>query len=190
MVGHEGAFPMIRSLTLAVLLVAAPATREGDAGAGDGEPRDPTTGVVSLAGLRLPDLDGRSVELSSYLGKGPLVLDFWATWCKPCLAALPELERLHRDLGPRGLQVVGINQDGQRNAAKVKPFLRTRGLRFPQLLDLNREAQSRLNVAVLPTTILLDRDGRVVHVGAGFRPGETAVLREKIEALLDGGLAP
>lgn len=138
----------------------------------------------TLAGLRLQDLDGRTVELESYLGRGPLLLDFWATWCKPCLAALPHLNQLQADLAPRGLQLVGINEDGQRGAAKVKPFVQTKGFQFPVLLDLNGEAQSRLGVLVLPTTLLLDRDGRVVHTSFGFRVGDLEALRAKIEALL------
>jgi thiol-disulfide isomerase/thioredoxin len=111
-----------------------------------------------------------------------VLIDFWATWCKPCVTALPNLNRLYADLGPRGLQIVGINEDGQRNAAKVKPFAKTQGIRYPVLLDLDREAQSRLKALVLPTTLLLDADGNVVHTSLG--PADFAVLRTKIESLL------
>jgi len=124
------------------------------------------------------------VKLSSFLGSGPVILDFWATWCKPCLLAFPELEKLHADLGPRGLQVVGINEDGPRNAAKVKPFLKSKGYTIPVLLDLNREAQGRLQAIALPTTLLLDADGVVLHSAFGYRPGELDALRAEIEPLL------
>jgi len=145
----------------------------------------PEVGKVSLAGLRLQDLDGKTVALDSYLGKGPVVLDFWATWCKPCLAALPELNVLYTDLRPRGLELVGVNEDGVRNAAQVKPFVRTKGLQFPVLIDIDRTAQARMNVQVLPTTLLLDSTGRVVHTSFGYRPGEIEQLRTHIEALLE-----
>jgi cytochrome c biogenesis protein CcmG, thiol:disulfide interchange protein DsbE len=159
-----------------------PATGDSKPPAGNAK-----TGMVDLKGLRLQDLNGDTVALDSYLGKGPLILDFWATWCKPCLASLPELNTLYTDLASRGLQVVGINEDGQRNAAKVKPFVKTNGFKFPTVLDLNREAQSRLNVAVLPTTLLLDSTGKVVHTSFGYRPGEIDVLRKKVESLLSSG---
>jgi cytochrome c biogenesis protein CcmG/thiol:disulfide interchange protein DsbE len=138
----------------------------------------------SLAGLRLPNLKGEMVALDSYLGKGPLVIDFWAIWCKPCLAALPELNALYNDLGPRGVQVVGINEDGQRGAAKVKPFVTTQGIDFPVLLDLNTEARSRLKAVALPTTLLFDAQGKLVHTSFGYVPGEIDNLRDKIAALL------
>jgi thiol-disulfide isomerase/thioredoxin len=143
------------------------------------------TSVAPLAGIRLEDLQGETIDLGRALGKGPIVLDFWATWCKPCVAALPELNKLHVDLAPRGLQLFGINEDGQRNASKVEPFVRTHGVRFPVLLDLNREAQSRLNVVVLPTTMLLDSTGKVHHTSFGYRAGEVEILRRKIESLLE-----
>ena len=149
-----------------------------------GEESAPTQ-RVSLAGLRLQDLEGQSVELASYLGKGPLILDFWATWCKPCITALPELQRLHTDLTPRGVQIVGVNEDGPRNAPKVKPFAKTHGIDFPIVLDLNRAAQSQLQVSVLPTTLLLDSKGTVVRTSFGYRPGEIDALRKAAEALLD-----
>jgi thiol-disulfide isomerase/thioredoxin len=155
-----------------------------DVHAQEGGKEKAAIGVVSIAGIRLPDLDGNVVDLGGYLGKGPVLLDFWATWCKPCTVALPELNRLHTDLAPRGLQIIGINEDGQRNASKVKPFVKTQGFKFPVVLDLNREAQSRLNVAVLPTTLLLDAEGKLVHTSFGYRPGEVDALREKIEPFL------
>jgi len=80
--------------------------------------------------------------------------------------------------------MIGINEDGQRNAAKVKPFVKTQGFEFPVVLDLNREVQSRLHVAVLPTTLLLKADGKVVHTSFGYRPGEIDELRTQIESLL------
>ena len=137
-----------------------------------------------LETLKLEDLEGEPHALSEYLGKGPLLLDFWATWCKPCLMAMPELEELYGDLHERGLQLVGINEDGPRNASKVKPFVRSHGYSFPILLDLNRRAQTRLNAVTLPTTLLLDSEGTVVHVSFGYRKGEIAKLREQIEAML------
>jgi len=170
------------ALTLATLLGALACF--GPAAAQESATERAAPGAVSLAGIRLSDLDGTLVDLGSYLGKGPIVLDFWATWCKPCLAAIPDLNRLHADLAPRGLQLVGINEDGQRNAAKVKPFVKTQQIVFPVLLDLNREAQNRLNVGVLPTTLLLDSQGNVVHTSFGYRQGEIDKLRQKIEPLL------
>ncbi len=139
-----------------------------------------------LQSLLLPDLDGNNVSIGSFLGEGPVVLDFWATWCKPCLLAMPELQELYAELAPRGLRVVGINEDGPRNATKVRPFLQTNGYTFPVLLDLNREAQRRLHAIALPTTLVLDKDGVVLHSSFGYRPGETAKLR----SLLEPHLAP
>jgi len=137
-----------------------------------------------LEQLQLEDLDGNVRPLSDLLGTGPVILDFWATWCKPCLVAMPELQTLYEDLHERGLQMAGINEDGPRNAAKVKPFVRSHGYTFPVLLDLNRDAQRRLNALALPTTLLLDAEGTVVHVSFGFRKGELDKLRATIEEML------
>jgi thiol-disulfide isomerase/thioredoxin len=173
----------LTSAVLASVAASEPAPVHSQTGT-PAEASKPVTGVVDLSGLRLPDLEGRNIRLDSYLGKGPIVLDFWATWCKPCLAALPELNTLYQDLAPRGLQMLGINEDGQRNAAKVKPFVKTQGFRFPVLLDLNRETQSRLNVVALPTTILLDAQGTLVYTSFGYRPGEIDELRKHILGML------
>jgi thiol-disulfide isomerase/thioredoxin len=174
----------VRTLRLVAGLVLAGVLSAHPAGIGAEEKPEARSLASALASLTLPDLDGKQVQLSSLLGRGPVILDFWATWCKPCLLALPELEKLYVDLGPRGLQVVGINEDGPRNAGKVKPFLKSKGATTPVLLDLNREAQGRLQAIALPTTLLLDADGVVLHTSFGYRPGELDALRAQIEPLL------
>ncbi len=156
------------------------------AAASETEPKGQPSLAEVLESLSLPDLDGTEVELGTLLGGGPVILDFWATWCKPCLLAMPELQKLHADLAARGLRVVGINEDGPRNAPKVRPFLAASGYTFPVLLDLNREAQQRLHANALPTTIVLDKNGVVLHSSFGYRPGEY----EKLRALIEPHLAP
>jgi thiol-disulfide isomerase/thioredoxin len=116
--------------------------------------------------------------------RGPVVLDFWATWCKPCVAAIPELEQTARDLGPRGLTIVGVSVDGPRNYAKVRPFVAKLGITYPVTLDDDGTLQEKYQVRSIPTTVLIDPGGAIVKVVQGYRPGESQALRAAIEALL------
>ena len=71
----------------------------------------------------LPDIDGREFSLEKEVGTGPLVLDFWATWCKPCITELPVLQKISTDYEKRGVRVVTINIDGPHTQAKIRPFI-------------------------------------------------------------------
>ncbi len=174
--------PRLVLLALLTLWVSGQATPPARADSKESSTRRSLKPAFSV--LELQNLDGETVALSTLLGKGPILVDFWATWCKPCLKALPELDALHTELGERGLSVLAINEDGPRNASKVKPFMQTNGYSFPVLLDLNREAQRRMQVATLPTTLLLDAEGNVLHTSFGYDPGEFTKLRPLIESLL------
>jgi cytochrome c biogenesis protein CcmG, thiol:disulfide interchange protein DsbE len=134
----------------------------------------------------LRDLDGELVKLSDYLGKGPVILDFWSTWCKPCVKVLPKIQEMYDEYSENGLVVLGINQDGPRSLSKVAPFSNLLGLTFPVLLDKDQEVVRKYQVSGFPTTILLDKEGNVVETIRGYRPGDEARLKEKVAELLRG----
>ena len=132
--------------------------------------------------LRSPE--GKRIHLKSMLEKGPVLLDFWATWCKPCVKAMPKLQEIHDQYSERGLTVVGINEDGPRGQSKVRPFLRARKLTFQIALDPDSGLMKRMRVTAMPTTLLVDRDGEIVFRQTGFTMGQEKHLIEAIEAVL------
>jgi peroxiredoxin len=134
--------------------------------------------------FKTKSVTGEPLDLEALRAHGPVVLDFWATWCKPCLTALPELEALRARHAERGLTVIGISIDGPRNFPKVRPTARRLGLRFPIVLDEDGDLQRKFQVRAVPTSILVSPEGRMVRVTPGWRAGETADLEREIEALL------
>ncbi len=129
-------------------------------------------------------VEGKRVALDSLLVRGPVLLDFWATWCKPCVTSLPAVERLWRQHRDAGLTVVAVSIDGPRNFAKVRPFARGLGLTFPIVLDEDGSLARRFDVSVVPTSILIGRDGRIAHVQVGYVPGQEEALAKAILAQL------
>jgi len=133
----------------------------------------------------LKNLDGQRVSLDDLLGRGPLLIDFWATWCKPCIKELPHLHELYLKYRDRGFQVVAVSEDSPRSLAKVRSFVAGNKYEFLVLLDENGTVQRKFNFRAIPYTILLDRDGHVIHSRMGYRPGDERVLEEKLLALLE-----
>jgi len=134
----------------------------------------------------LRNLDGELLHSDNIFGKGPVILDFWATWCKPCLKNLPNLEKLYEKYENKGVQVYGINEDGPRSLAKVEPLVNSLGITFPIILDENRELVRKYKVSGFPTTILIDKNKNIVYSIQGYRPGDEKVLQQKIKDLLEG----
>ena len=131
--------------------------------------------------LSAPDLQGRTVDVGADQGK-VRVVDFWATWCEPCKEAMPSLEALLRDLGPRGLAVYGISIDEDR--AQIAAFLAQRPVSFPVLWDQGAERVQRFDVTHMPVTLVVDRRGVIRHVHQGWDRAAARREREEVEALL------
>jgi peroxiredoxin len=111
------------------------------------------------ADFSLPDLDGRPVTLGPFLGKKPVLLVFWATWCPECKAAIPEINALTTGPLAEKLQIFGL--DFRESREKVARAVKSRGILYPVLLDLRGQAARAYGVVGIPTYILIDRKGNV-----------------------------
>lgn len=142
-------------------------------------PRPPGTGEAAPL-FALPSTEGAELALGSLEGR-VVLLDFGITSCPGCIGATPKLNRLSRRLGPEGLAVVSLNQDGPQELERVRGFVAQRRLRYPVLLDDGTVAR-RYGVYAFPTVVLLDRNRRLRAVHQG--PVTEARLEREIRALL------
>ena len=137
--------------------------------------------------FELKSLDGRTVKLSDFHGK-VVVLNFWATWCAPCRASMPRVQKVWQEYKPNGVELYSVDTDDPSpdRESQVSEFLMQNRLTFPVVLD-DGTAEHAFAVASLPTMLLLDRSGHVVwsHVGAFTAPRE-----RDLRAALDRALSP
>ncbi len=164
--------PAIAILALLTLTLAAGCS-------GEGEP--PRKNLRAAPDFKLTSLDGSTVQLSDYRGK-VVLLHFWATWCPPCVAAMPHEAKLQEMYGPDGLVVLGLSLD--RKADEVRKFLAENPVNYPILIldDATREAYG--GVPTIPLTILVDRDGTVRRKKIGYTDEDRVSIEEKVKALI------
>jgi thiol-disulfide isomerase/thioredoxin len=166
-------------LALLLLLAAAPAWSAT---------ADPVQRALETPRLAAPfhlrTLDGRRLDLATLTAHGPVVLDFWATWCKPCVASMPELSALARRYAARGVSVLGISIDGPRNFARVRPFVNKLGLSYANAIDEDGALQERFQIAAVPTTLVIGSDRRVMRVITGYQGGPLREVEDALNALL------
>ncbi len=150
----------------------------------DAEAPSPPTGVMvakrgePLPPLRLPDLDGRTVALPEAWAGRPLLINVWASWCGPCIAEMPELQRFSAAQGPDGIQVIGIALD---EPGAVREFLQRIPVEYPILIDAPGPADAGVRLGnlkgVLPYSVLIGADGHLRKQRVGpFAAGELDVF--------------
>ncbi len=128
----------------------------------------------------LSDLAGKQVKLSELRGS-VVLLDFWATWCGPCVMSLPALEKIHQEYSGRGLKVLALNQAEDKE--KVSKFIEDKKLTMTVLLDEGTAAKA-YQVNAIPMQAMIGKDGTVKKVSIGFNPAGEDELKKLIEAEL------
>ncbi len=132
----------------------------------------------------LKDLKGQRVSLSALIAEGPVLLDFWATWCGPCKQAMPLLAEIYEKYSDDGFTLVAISVDNTRSLSKVRPYIRSQGFSFPVLLDTDGEVLKRYRGSNVPHTVLVASDGTIRKVWIGYHPGEEEEIEAEVELLV------
>jgi peroxiredoxin len=131
--------------------------------------------------FELDSLTGDSVRLSDLVGSKVILLDFWATYCDPCLAAMPHLQEVYTKHRDQGFVILGISIDGPESAANVRSIVAKLGVEFPILRDEESRVVALYNPRTsAPYSVLIGRDGRVVAQQEGFTAGTAAVMDDAI----------
>ena len=135
----------------------------------------------------LKDVNGKNINTANYSKNGKItVISFWATWCTPCKKELTNINdnMLSDWKGKYDVVMVAVCTDDSKNLLKVKPFVDGQGWDFDCLLDVNKDLQRSLNALLIPFTVLLDQNGKIVYTHSGYTEGEEFILEEKIKALV------
>jgi cytochrome c biogenesis protein CcmG/thiol:disulfide interchange protein DsbE len=132
--------------------------------------------------FRLPDVNNREVELSSLLNRGPVLIDFWATWCVPCKKGMVALNELANKYD--SLTVVVVSIDAPKDVAKAKTYLKSNDYKFIGLFDPEKKLAGKLNVVNPPNTFILDKTGEIVLSHEGYEPGTEKEYEATIRELL------
>ena len=155
-----------------------------------GVDRDSTekTASVHLIGqpapkFELPSAVGGTTKLEDLRGQ-VVVLDFWATWCGPCMKALPELEKLKNEFAGKGVTILGVNQRDDRDA--VLEATKALGTTFKHVLDADGKVGEAYEVSAIPQTVLIDGEGLIQSIHQGYSPSLFRELSAKISKLLKG----
>ena len=132
----------------------------------------------------LENLDGEWMDYNDLKGEQLTIIDFWASWCKPCMKAMPEIEKLYQTFKDDGVNVISINTDGPRSISKVLPLSQTLNVTYPILSDINNDLTSELNISVLPTMLVVNSDGKIIWRHEGWTSGDEAKVEQHIKEAL------
>lgn len=141
-------------------------------------------GQKTAPDFTLPNINGNNYQLSQNFGKGPILINFWATWCLPCRSEMKALKKIYKKYKDDGLQVLSISVDDPRTVSKVKGTVKANRYPFTILLDTNSEVFQLYQGTNPPLSILIDKNGEIVYSHAGYRKGDEKKLEKKIARLL------
>lgn len=137
---------------------------------------------------KVKDLAGNIVSTSQFANEGkPMLISFWATWCKPCLTELRTYQDVYEEWQEEtGVKLIAISIDDTRNSGKVGPMVKSEQWKYEVYIDENQDLKRNLGVVNIPHTFLLDGEGNIVWQHAGYSPGDEDYLFEVIKKVAAG----
>lgn len=169
---YKGRTKFCRVLSLAIVSISLLFTSINASAAGTKDPAPDFT---------LTSKDGDNVRLQEHLGDVVLI-NFWASWCGPCREELPYLEELQQEYADLGFTILAVNLD--EDPSKADLLLNDIPVSFPVLFDVNDDVSKLYNVQAMPTTVIVDRDGKQRLLHKGYKRGDEVKYKQAVKALL------
>lgn len=140
---------------------------------------------AQLPSVTIKSLDGKTVDTSNLNNNGmPFIIDFWATWCKPCQRELKAISEVYADWQKEtGVKLYAISIDQAQNIAKVKPMVDALGWDFEILLDPNGDFKRALGVNLIPHLIICDGDGKIIKSNSGYTDGAEEEIYKTLKGI-------
>jgi len=137
--------------------------------------------------IKVKDLKGRTIDTKDFNNDGkPYIINFWATWCKPCILELNNINDVYAKWQKEtGIKVIAVSIDDSRNSKKVAPFVKGRNWDYEVYLDENSDLRRALNVNNPPHTFLVDADGNIVWEHNGYAPGDEENLYKEVKKVMN-----
>lgn len=135
-----------------------------------------------LPTITFKTLNGKNISTDTLLEDGPILINFWATWCAPCKKEMRHLK--HFEEKYNNLSIVAINVDKTRSLSQVRSYIRTNGYKYIVGLDPNSIIMKKLNASVVPTNLLVNSEGKIVWQHQGYLPGDEIEMEKQIKNLL------
>jgi len=145
-----------------------------------------STKVIESMHFSVTDVNGDETNFKNFLGKGPLLVNFWALWCEPCKQEMKAFMAITEKLKSKGVSMVSINTDKVKSIAKVRAWVKSQGITQPMLVDPDGSiATNQFSMESLPYSLLLKPDGRVFKKHIGFTAGDEVAIEKELDELIE-----
>ena len=146
-----------------------------------------STAFAQLPSVTLKDISGNTINTAELQNDGkPFIIDFFATWCKPCNRELDAISEVYEEWQEEtGVKIIAISIDQAQNINKVKPLVDSHGWEYEVLLDPNSELKQALAIQNIPYVLIVDGKGNIVYRHMGYTDGAEEELIEKVRELLE-----
>ena len=151
-----------------------------------------TTSSKKIASVKIKNIKGKTVNTKDFHNNGnPFIINFWATWCKPCIIELNNINDVYEEWQEEtGVKLIAVSIDDSRNSRKVAPFVHGRGWTYEVYLDVNSDFRRAMGVNNPPHTLLCNGKGIIVWEHNGYAPGDEEELFKQVKKLVNKNRIP